>query len=293
MIRLTATDDRRFVCLASLILVGDLLLRLKFTENTTDDMLGTALAFLAATGVILLLKKGTEWWSRRQFRCKRGISVILMLAACLIMVVNSVYTVLGFSGYAAEIMLDMKGSILPFVTFLGLAAAFAFTEKNLLYKAALILFPLILVFIVLIFGFSVQFMSVKYLIPYKSVTSTGTFESFLYMFIPLVTGALPLLVIGNTHKKRSFAVACLLGFGLLALCTVNVVAVFGGELASTLSYPYSRAVSTASMGEVFSRMDGFLYTVCFFTCLIKAASGIFATVYLLKKLVCKIFSQKI
>jgi hypothetical protein len=67
--------------------------------------------------------------------------------------------------------------------------------------------------------------------------------------------------------------------------------IFGGDFASNLSYPYSQAVSTASMGEIFSRLDGFLYATCFFTTIIKCSALTLSAVYFFKKAL-KTFDNK-
>ena len=61
---------------------------------------------------------------------------------------------------------------------------------------------------------------------------------------------------------------------LFSLCTINVLGIFGSEFAATLRYPYAIAVSSAATGEIFSRLDGFFYIICFFCALIKIGAAI-------------------
>lgn len=279
---MTKTDNRRFICLSSLIIVGDIILCLSFTKNTTDDVLGIIAAFILSVVAVLLIKKGTELWGVKQFKYKQTLSVVFLLAAALLLVTVAVFTVYNFSRYAANIMLSTKEIFLPFVTFAGLAVLIASSDKNLLLKLSLLLFPAVVIFIIVMFAFSAQFMNVKYLLPYKTPDGAGFLKTFLPLFLSLVSSAVPMLVMGKENKKRSFLWSYLFGIGLLMLCIVNTLGIFGGELASTLSYPYSQAVSTASMGEIFSRLDGFLYAVCFFTGIVKTSACIFSAVYLLR-----------
>lgn len=279
---MTKTDNRRFICLSSLIIVGDIILCLTFTKNTTDDILGIIAAFILSVAVALLLKKCTELWNVKQFKYKQTLTVVFLLAADLLLVTLAVFAVCNFSKYASNIMLSTKEIFLPFVSLGGLAVLIAFSDKNVLFKLSLLLFPAVVIFIIVMLAFSVQFMNVKYLIPYKAPNGAGFLKTFLPLFLSLVSSAVPMLVLGKENKKRSFALSYLFGIGLLVLCIVNTLGIFGGELAATLSYPYSEAVSTASMGEIFSRLDGFLYATCFFTVIIKASACIFSAVNLLR-----------
>ncbi len=285
---MTNTDSRRFICLASLIVVGDVILCLKFTKNTTNDMIGIISAFILSVAVVLLLKKAVDIFEVKSFKHKQTVSVVFMLAACLLLVATALFAVYNFSIYAANIMLSAKDIFFPFITFGGLASVIAFSHKNIIMKLSLLLFPVVVVFIAVMLGFSVQFMNVKYLLPYKALEGTGFLTTFLPLFVSLVAASVPMLVMGRNNKKRSFALAYLFGTGMLTLCIINTLALFGGELASTLYYPYSEAVSTASMGEIFSRLDGFLYTVCFFTVIIKTSACIFSAVCLLKSVLTRL-----
>lgn len=289
---MTNTDSRRILCLFSLIVVGDIILCFSFTKNTTDDIIGILSAFILSTTTVVILKKITELWKNKSFKYKQTITVAVMLFACLLLVLVALFTVYNFSSYAANIMLSTNELVLPFISFAALATVIAFSHKNVLMKLSLILFPAVLVLIIVMFGFSVQFMNVKYLIPYKAPDDFGFIKTFLPLYLSLTASSVPMLVIGRENKKRSFALSYLLGIGLLILCLINTIAIFGGELAATLEYPYSYAVSTASMGEIFSRLDGALYAVCFFTGIVKTSACIFAALCLLRSLIQKILSPK-
>ena len=62
---------------------------------------------------------------------------------------------------------------------------------------------------------------------------------------------------------------------LLGITILNSVLLFGIEFSGVLDYPYSSAGSTVTFGNLFTRMDGFLYFVYLASCIVKCAVGIF------------------
>lgn len=81
-------------------------------------------------------------------------------------------------------------------------------------------------------------------------------------------------VFGKSRASRSLA-GVILGYLLLGLCVVSAVLLFGSALAGKLEYPYSSAVSTVSIGRLFSRLDGFSYFIYFVAALAKITVSIF------------------
>ena len=73
------------------------------------------------------------------------------------------------------------------------------------------------------------------------------------------------------------------GCGLSALVLLNSVMLFGAELAGKFDYPYSAAISTISVGYLFSRMDGFSYFLGFACALVRIGVCITTVKSLFKK----------
>ncbi len=280
------TDSIKFICLGTLTLLGETVLTLSFSANTANDILGIFLAFLLSACVVFLTRKLISVWERKSFKYKRPLSIAVSLFSALLFFTVALFTAYEFSRYAAQVMLSVGDLLLPFVTFSFIALLYA-KDKKLLFKTALLLFPIAVIIILLIFGFSLPFMSLKYLIPYKypSVKFAG---SFFPLLSTITLSALPLTVLCKKQSGKAFSGVFFVAFVLLSAISVNVIALFGSELASTLSYPYSEAVSTATLSQIFSRMDGFLYALSVFTCLIKTTVSLRAGYYLLKSSLQKI-----
>lgn len=286
MRKLIKADSIRFVCLGVLTLLGETVITLSFSDNTANDFLGFSIAFLMSLGTILLIKRILKTWSAKNFRCKKTLTLAASLILAFTLFAVALFTVYEFSRYAAEVMLSLRDIFLPFLS-ISLVALLYTKNKNLFLKAALLLFLPTVVIIIGTFCFSAPFMSFKYLVPYKPL-SLGFTDSFFSLFSVLTISALPILFFGRKLSGKTVTGIFLITFVLFTAITVNVIALFGSELAATLSYPYSSAVSTATLSEVFSRMDGFLYALSIFTCLIKISVCTGAGYYLLKTAVSKI-----
>ena len=87
------------------------------------------------------------------------------------------------------------------------------------------------------------------------------------------------------RKNRvSGSLGAILGYLFLGICLLSVVLLFGTELASKLSNPYASAISTISIGRLYTRLDGFSYFIYFATAITKINVCIFCSYSCLKKL---------
>jgi len=94
-------------------------------------------------------------------------------------------------------------------------------------------------------------------------------------------------------SKRStacfFGVAA--GFVLLGVCVLSSVLLFSPRLAGRLSYPYASAISTVTIGKIFTRLDGFSYFIYFAAAIAKINICVFLAIEGLKKIKAN-FSRK-
>ena len=74
------------------------------------------------------------------------------------------------------------------------------------------------------------------------------------------------------------------GFVLFCICMLSSILLFSPALAGRLSYPYASAVSTVTVGKLFTRMDGFSYFVYFSAAVTKINVCLFVASDSLKRL---------
>ena len=83
----------------------------------------------------------------------------------------------------------------------------------------------------------------------------------------------------------------IIGFVMLFACVFASVLLFGASFAGEVRYPYSAAVSTVSVGRLFSRLDGFSYFLYFICLLTKATVCLFVMNACLKN-ISRLFKTK-
>lgn len=85
-------------------------------------------------------------------------------------------------------------------------------------------------------------------------------------------------------RKSALFAGFFCGYILLGLCVIGSVLLLGSAFAGELPYPYSAAVSTVSIGRLFTRLDGFSYFVYFVCSLAKITVCLFVIKESLKKI---------
>lgn len=241
-------------------LLGDAVLIMKFSGNLFDDIMAISLAVVLSLVTAVILKSFYKYTA-------------VKLIFIPIIVLSALFTIYNFSLFAGDVMLRGTNILFPFAALSGLAFYLGSTDKKAIQKVALVSVAVISVIIIAITLLSLKFMSGKYLLPHKmpELSASG---SLISLYLSLTAAFVPILTM---VKKPRELVAPTAVFSLCyTLCTLTVLGHFGSEYASTLDYPYAIAVSSAAVGEIFSRLDGFFYFLCFFTALIKSAVCIYA-----------------
>lgn len=264
-----------FICLAVLSLTGNIFLQVSFTGNSANDIFALILAMAAAVATALIIKWFSETRIFKLVKSKTyifgtGIFLTLLLLATII-----IFTLYSFSRFAAEVMLSVTNIFLPFVSVFLIALFLGLCDKKVILKFSVIILLIVIAIVVLMFAYSVRFMNIKYLVPYKKADS-GLLSAFLPLYLNLTFSSVPLLIIGKGEKKRILTYSFILLFLVIGVGFITTLGMFGSEFASTLKYPYLSAVSTAAMGEIFSRFDGFFYFSVFFAVLVKIGLCIYS-----------------
>ena len=85
-------------------------------------------------------------------------------------------------------------------------------------------------------------------------------------------------------KRKTLTLGLSFGFFLLGIAILLSVMIFGAELSGRLDYPFFSAVSTVTIGKLFTRMDYLAYFIYFSSALIKITICLFVTFSSLKKI---------
>ncbi len=202
------------------------------------------------------------------------VSVIPIYLLCFYVFGDSLIIFLKFISDSLLSNTSKLFTVLPLIVVL---VYLAFKKKDTLFKFTLICGVFTLAVILFFFLATLKDFNVKNIIIYKLPSLDNLFfQSIFY----IKTLSLPSVLLGIFAKQEKIKKGILiggLGLGLLcfAVTVLNSVLLFGIEFSGRLDYPYSAAGSTVTFGNLFTRLDGFLYFVYAATCITKCTIAIF------------------
>ena len=178
-----------------------------------------------------------------------------------------VETFCDFSLFLSELVLKSFPLIMCFILFLAMIIFFVLAKNEAFLKFSVIAFLFTAAVIIFFFLASLK----NYRIGNIFIFKLPELKPFIPQVEEYLTGLiLPVLlfmcfkalVFKEVSKIYTFW-GVLSGVVLLGLCILNSVLLFGTRFSGTLDYPYASAVSTVTIGRLFTRLDGFSYYVYF------------------------------
>lgn len=180
-------------------------------------------------------------------------------------------TFLEFIQFISTALLPEIPKIFVILPFVFTAVYFCFKKTEVIFKFSLVSFAFSALSIVFFFCFTFKDFNFENII----IRSLPTAKNLLLQTLPYLKGVtLPSVLVcffaKITQKPQKTALCGVaLGGVCLGFCILNSVLLFGAEFSGALSYPYAQAISTVTLGNLFTRMDGFAYFIYFSSCLVK------------------------
>jgi len=260
------------------------------TNSYSKHFIALTSLFVLGNGVITAPISNADKYNFLGFLVACVISVAVYYL-CLILPINRL-TVMGIWALALYCIAD------AFITFIR------FISQNLLPDTKPFLIALPLILLLLYIGFQKEEMLFKFsLVSFFAAASVvlffffstakdfnvsnifinrlPSFNGFLVQLAPYLKSiVLPTVLLCifarlNNIRNSVSVWGLAVGFILFGLTILNSVLLFGIELSGVLDYPYSSAGSTVTFGNLFTRMDGFLYFVYLASTIVKCGVGIF------------------
>ncbi len=215
-----------------------------------------------------------------------GDTVLLRWISVAVYTASAVYALFCAGGafsdfikFAGKILLPDTSRSVIIAVFLLVAVYFCTKKQESVLKFFLLSFALCLIFIVFFFfatayNYNLRNIFIFSLPNFKTFIS-GAKPYFTAVFLPsLLLPVYNLLVFDN---KRGSAYYCgtAIGTAVLGFCILSPLLLFGADLAGKMDYPYAAAVSTVTVGRIFTRMDGFSYFIYFASALCKICVCVF------------------
>ena len=175
--------------------------------------------------------------------------------------------------FAEKLLLPETSKLITSLIFLILIIYFGRRTKETVLKFSYLIF-LFAAFVIIIF---MLLMSKNYKSQNLEILTfpklSNSIDSF-FNYFKLVT--LPSLLLPfyesfffGKGSRKALILGNAVGIFLLSICFLSSVLLFGATLCGKFSYAYAEAVSTVSIGRLFSRLDGYSYVIYFASSLIK------------------------
>lgn len=266
------------IALAALFIIGNGVMI--FPTAIADEY--TFLAYLLCSGFVFLfffifgglISKVYSFAPSGNIKLyKKALLTILYFATAAITLYYTVETFWDFSFFVSELALKDFPIVSCFLLVLAMAVFFALCKKEAFFKFSVIAFCFTALVILFFFLASLK----NYRIGNIFIFSLPPVKIFIPQLKEYVKGLiLPVLLflcfkaLNFKEVPKSYAFwGVLSGVVLLGFCILNSVLLFGTRFAGTLDYPYVSAVSTVTIGRLFTRLDGFSYFVYFATAIVR------------------------
>ena len=279
--------SRAALCLSALFVLGDAIIMLPTKDGANYTFFGFLAAAVAGIALYFLIsliynKIPTDG----NFIVKTIESVFLVIVA-VFSVFAAANTFSVFTRFASEVIL--KNIPIPIINsvFLIVVVYFAFKRQEAVLKFSLICFVLIFILIIFFLLASLGDYRLENL-AFEESFDWEVFYKSVKSFIP--NPVIPALILpfyyrfALNERHISAHLGVIVGYLLLGLAVISSLLLFGTELSAVLSFPHFSAVSTITVGRLYTRLDGFLYFVYFVTSIIKINVCIFICYSCLKRL---------
>ena len=268
-----ADYSKHSACLAAIFIIGDAVITLPDAYYGGDIITGFLIAAAFSVAVYFF-----SLFICRRLQCggifKSIILTLFLLAAAVYALFNGGRCLLAFLDFANKILLPDGGRFAVAFIFIFTAAVLAVKKDGVILKLSLITAPFFVISVIIFFLLTAKDFETENILP-KAVPTFCELKNGAtpYIFEIALPAALipPYFMLSDKTQPRKNAGLWGLVAGLLitALILCDSVLLFGARMSARLPFPLASAVSTVTVGPLFTRMDGIVYCLFFISALIK------------------------
>lgn len=260
------TYNKHLASLAAIFILGDAVIILPSSDSGNYPLSGF---FIGALAAILLYFVSFSITNRFI-----GKSLLMILAAAYAFY-NAAVTFIRYTDFVNKILLPKTSKFLIAAVFILSAVYLAARRHKVILKLALISVFAAMIAIVIFFLLTLKDFKAENIAFYGFPSLRGLTNSAKPYFLNIALPAILIPVYSSlfTDKNRAGApfLGLITGLMLTLLCLLESLLLFGAPLAEKLPFPLAAAVSTVTVGSLFTRMDGIVYCLFFLPALIKTA----------------------
>lgn len=262
------------VAISSFFIIGQFIISLPFIKSfysLLGFLISAAIGVLFCFFVIPLVKKVVN------------IKIILMATSvlCAFILANTFKT---FCDFVSSVLYENYFITVILFSFVCLYFGLKKAEDVLKFSLLSFVYSLfVLIIFILLLSPNLKLQNLSLLTNFEFGRLTESFfKTFFSIFsVVFLLGFFEFSILGRA-RKSAITIGVMIGALVLLVCALSVVFLFGEEFSAVIKYPFSEAVSTATIGKLFARLDIFIYFVFFFSSLLKIEVCIFVIKFCLK-----------
>ncbi len=268
------------VALIGLFILGNLIISFPKGQGQNEGLTG----FLACLLISLLLcvvtarlpsctpAFGTRMLADCKHRVWAKLLTVLLLAFCFICYANCC---LDYIRLVDEVRLPQTHTVVIAVLFLALTAFFAQMHRQMTDIFCLVSLLAVVLIAVGMLLLSLPDMDSELFVSGLGISASGTFRQGLSFYVHSFGQLIfPILYIGFQDRKSAFFCqtrGLLCGGGVFLICLLQVLFLLGSGVLNRVSFPYAAATGSITLGNAYSRMDGWTYYLYFVCSFLKAS----------------------
>ncbi len=255
--------------LTAIFTLSNAIITLPFSSADDKTFLGFIIAFFIALAINVLVLKVL---CKKEFP-QGKISKILYFCLVILVLFEAIRSFVSFVDFAGKVILPNVSMFIIGAVFLLCIICTFLKHNSVILKFSLFSFLIILILIGIFFALSSKEYRADNIfllsLPNVKQLIRQIYYCFIGVFLPV-----PIVFLwqkeelGKVNKKASIIGFCL-GTVCLTATLLNTLLLFGASVSARLEFPYASAISTVTIGYLFSRMDGFSYFIYFACVLVK------------------------
>lgn len=263
--------------ITALFVMGNAVINLPVKNADEYTFFSYLVTSLLSVATILILTPLANWVFGEEVGNTGRFKKIIIFIFCLLTAVFALFCAgdafLNFGKFVGEILIASSEKAVIFLIFFAVSVFFVLRRQEDILKFALLGFWFCLLFVLFFFlgaaeNYDMRNIFIFSLPDFKTAVSQAK-PYFFNPFLPVLLIPVYQALVFRKIRKTALVLGAVSGYVMLGLCILGTLLLFGPELAGRLDYPYASAVSTVTVGRIFTRMDGFSYIIYFVSSLIK------------------------
>lgn len=268
--------SKHAICLIAIFTVGNAMLYFPRHEDALQGLFGLMIAF--AFAAIYYIFAGIILQNFDLTNCGKIKKIVLVILGTALSVISAAAALKDYTDYVADYRL--KSTSKTIIIILAAIAVYfiATAKKEAIFKLAIVSAVYSAITTVTFFVISIPQFSFDNMLPLE-LNLNVTLKSALILFARCFGEIITLIFLFRQVPKKQGIKAFLLGLLfavlLLSVCILNIIFVFGRGVSAKLDLPYVEAMSIISLGDTFTRFEGFEFLTYFLFSIIKSAAAVF------------------